>query len=273
MNPLIARYQASLGASASKMGDPMLKRIALPLLFEPGTGWEYGFGLDWAGVIVMRLNNTSLESYMHKHIWDPLGIKNITFHQELKPEVRKNLVKMSTRGNQPLRGLAVATDEKVQWTDELLYEDPQVDEFGGAGAVGSAGDYLRILHSIAADDGKLLTSETIEEMFSPQLSAEAQRRLNTFINFIGDGEMFSAQEPGAEVNYGLGGLLILGDKKTGVRSGTLSWSGLPNLLWTIDRNSGLCLFCASNLCPFGDQKSQQMQQVFEREMYTRASKL
>lgn len=273
MNPLITRWHTSRGKEAGQKGDPIIKRITIPLLFEPGTSWEYGYGIDWAGVLVMRLNKMSLEAYMQKYLWDPLGIKHITFHQELKPEVRKSLVKMSMRGKQGMRGLAMPTEEKVEWTDELLYEDPWVDEFGGAGAIGSAIEYMKILHSICSDDGKLLMSETIDEMFTPQLGVESQKALASFIAFLGDSEMFTSQEPGTQVSYGLGGLLVLSDKETGVKSGTLSWSGLPNLLWTIDRGSGLSLFYASNLVPFGDQKSHKMQQIFEKEMYARASRL
>jgi CubicO group peptidase (beta-lactamase class C family) len=193
------------------MGDAILKRITLPLLFEPGTSWVYGYGTDWAGVLVMRLNNMSLESYMQKHLWDPLGIKNITFHQVLKPDVRKNLVKMSTRGKQPLHGQALPTEDKVEWTNEMLFEDNGVDEFGGDGCTGSATEYIKILHSIAQDDGKLLMSETIDEMFTPQLGAESQKSFAEFFAWLSATEMFQSQEAGTELNYGLGGLLILSD--------------------------------------------------------------
>lgn len=27
-----------------------------PLRFDPGTKWIYGLGIDWAGILVMRLN-------------------------------------------------------------------------------------------------------------------------------------------------------------------------------------------------------------------------
>ena len=270
MNPLLTRLHKSRGKEAGQKGDPILKRITVPLLFEPGTSFEYGYGIDWAGVLIMRLNRMSLEAYMQKYLWDPLGIKNITFHQELKPEVRKNLVKMSMRGKQGLYAIAAPTEEKVDWTDELLYEDPWVDEFGGAGAIGSGPEYMKILESICADDGKLLMSETIDEMFTPQLGEGSQKALAKHIAFIEETEMFTTQEPGTVRDYGLGGSLILSDQKTGLKRGTLSWSGLPNLLWTIDRESGLCLFYASNVVPFGDHKSHQMQQIFEKEMYVRS---
>jgi CubicO group peptidase (beta-lactamase class C family) len=273
MSPLLSRWYKSLGDKAGRKGDSIIKRITVPLLFEPGTSWEYGYGLDWAGVLVMRLNNMTLEAYMQKYIWSPLGIKNITFHQELNPDVTRNLVKMTTRGNQGVRGIATPTEKKVEWTDELVYEVPCADQFGGGGAVGSAVEYLRILKSICANDGKLLTSEMNDQMFTPQLKGKPQQALTAHNASLAAAAMFTSRKQDTELNHGLGGQLILSDGETGIKGGTLTWSGLPNLLWTVDRRSGLSLFYASNVVPFGDIKSHKMQQFFEKEMYARASKL
>lgn len=207
---------------------------------------------------------------MQKYIWDPLGIQNITFHQELKPAVKQNLVKMTTRGNQRIMGIASPIDDKVAWTDEIIYKDPTVDEAGGSGAIGSAVEFIKILNSICANDGKLLTSKMIDEMFTPQLGADSKLALENFAFHAIQPGMFSSHQPGTKLNHGLGGVLILNDKDSGMKSGTLCWSGLPNLLWSIDRESGLSLFYASNLVPFGDYSSHKMNQLFEREMYSRA---
>ena len=85
--------------------------------------------------------------------------------------------------------------------------------------------------------------------------------------------MFVSQKLGTEINYGLGGLLTLSDKESGIKRGTLSWSGLPNLLWTIDRASGMSLFYANNVTPFGDYALYKIQQLFEKEMYIQALKI
>ncbi|KFY99116.1 hypothetical protein V498_01012 [Pseudogymnoascus sp. VKM F-4517 (FW-2822)] len=273
MNPILTRLYRTLGAKAAGgAGDPIIKRITVPLLFEPGTSWEYGLGLDWVGVLVMRLTNMSLEAYMQKNIWDPLGIKNITFHQELKPEVRRRLVKMAKRGSsRGVWSLPSTGGEKLEWTDDSLYEDPCADEFGGGGAIGSAVEYLKILTSICASDGKLLTGKMVDEMFTPQLPAGPQRALTIYNDALADAKTFTSRKAGTKLNHGLGGLLVLSDDETGLKSGTMTWSGLPNLLWSIDRRSGLSLFYAGNLIPFGDFKSHKMQQLFEREVYSLAS--
>jgi CubicO group peptidase (beta-lactamase class C family) len=274
MAPEYIKWRAFRGEAPGTRGMPIKERIALPLLYEPGTSWSYGVSTDLAGELVGRLNNTTLEEFMEKNIWTPLGIKNITFHQERKLDVKKNLVKMTSRGGveNAALGFASRTEAKVEWTDELVYDDPTADEYGGAGGIGSAVEYIKILHSILADDGKLLKSETIDLAFTPQLTGGAEEGANGFLGFPFTAGIFSSQKQGTKFNCGLAGGLVMSDVEGSLRSGTLTWSGLPNLLWTIDRKTGLTLFYASNILPFGDYKSAEFQQLFEKEMYARFEK-
>lgn len=247
-----------------------MQSISTPLLFEPGTGWSYGSSSNWAGILVARLNNMSLEAYMQKYIWDPLGIQNITFHLELKPEVRKNLVTMTRRGTQETLTLAKPSDEKVTWTDETLYDDPTADEWGAGGTIGSAVDYIKILHSICTDDGRLLKSETIDEMFTPQLPEEAQKRFAGIMRLM-SASLACDQSNSVQFGHGLAGALTLNDGPTGAKTGTLSWGGFANMLWSIDRESGLSLMYATNIVPPNDSKTNEMKQLFSKEMYNRIS--
>lgn len=248
---------------------PVLAVSTQPLAFEPGTGWAYGPSTNWAGIAVQRLNDMSLEAYMQKHIWDPLGIQDMTFHQELKPAVRAKLAKLSKRGDLGIREAGIRTEEKVQWTDELVYADPTPDELGAGGIIGSATEYIKVLDSICNDDGKLLTSETIDEMAAQQLDEVTQPLFDAFVGYHSANKMFFGREPDAKLGHGLAGLVILEDTETGAKRGTLSWCGMTTLQWTVDRESGLSLMYASNLMPFGDQKSRKMWDLFEREMIKR----
>jgi CubicO group peptidase (beta-lactamase class C family) len=247
----------------------LLQFAQKPLLFEPGTSWFYGASTDWVGILVMRLNDMSLEAYMQKYIWDPLGIENITFHQELKPDVKRNLVTLTMRGEQGIYVMAKKTDEKVRWIYDKLYDDPVKEEFGSGGAIASAVEFIKIMDSIARDDGKLLTSESIDEMFTSQLEGPDQEKFDLVNKFLARGGGFTSRPPGTVLKHGLAGMLVMSETDTGVKAGTLSWSGIANLLWTIDRASGLSLFYASNIMPYGDFKSHEFQQLFEKEMYKR----
>lgn len=188
--------------------------------------------------------------------------------------MKKNLVKMTSRGvvENAALGFATRTEEKVEWTDELAYDDPTEDEYGGAGAIGSAGEYMKILDSILANDGKLLKAETVDLAFTPQLTGGAEKALDEWFSSPFFWDIFSSQPKGTKLNHGLVGGLVMDDVEGSLRRGTATWSGLPNLLWTIDRVKGLSCFYASNILPFGDHKSAEMQRLFEREMYARLEK-
>lgn len=274
-NPLLNRWRKSRrdGDGESKKGMSLMQFATKPLIFEPGTSWSYGASTDWVGILVMRLNNMSLEAYMQKYIWDPLGIENMTFHLELKPEVKKNLVTLAKRGDQGLYAMTTEPDAKVKWIYDKLYDDPVADEFGSGGALGSAVEFIKILESICADDGRLLMSETIDEMCSLQLSEECQEGFAKFASHVLVREQYDNQQPGLKLGLGLVGSITLEDSPIGFKTGTLGWTGLPNLIWTTDMETGLSLMYASNMLPFGDIKSYQMQMLFAKEMYKRYAEM
>ena len=180
---------------------------------------------------------------------------------------------MTSRGGveSPADNIGVETGKPVEWYEDLLYDDvvPIGDEMGGQGAVGSPTAYFKILESLLHDDEKLLKSETVKQMFSPQLvggSKEACQQTHEMDMWKGK---FSSHKVGTDLNWGLAGLLVQSDEDSGIKKGTLTWGGLPNLQWSIDRESGLALLYAGNVLPFGDPASYRYQQLFEKEMYDR----
>ena len=50
-----------------------------PLMFEPGTRWQYGYSVDWAGRLVEALSGMTLEQYFQKNIFEPLGMKDTSY--------------------------------------------------------------------------------------------------------------------------------------------------------------------------------------------------
>ena len=97
-DPNLMKYQKSRGIKPSFGGTlSVADSYDFPLLFEPGESWDYSVGIDWAGEMVMRVTNMSLEAYMQKHIWAPLGMKYTTFFPKKSPEVMARLADMSER--------------------------------------------------------------------------------------------------------------------------------------------------------------------------------
>ena len=76
-NPDIRRYVEIVGLPSimsRKNGS-----LRVPLLFDPGTGWEYGIGIDLAGKVVETVTGQSLEAYFRQHIFEPLGMRDTSF--------------------------------------------------------------------------------------------------------------------------------------------------------------------------------------------------
>jgi CubicO group peptidase (beta-lactamase class C family) len=99
----------------------------------------------------------SLRNYMKKYIWGPLGITNMTFHLEERPDMLPRLPNMTERqGGVNVFGTALNPAGALQFTSDTVWAMGMSDDSGGAGAYDSIVDYQMVLHSITAGDGKLL---------------------------------------------------------------------------------------------------------------------
>ncbi|KAL8985545.1 MAG: hypothetical protein Q9177_004404 [Variospora cf. flavescens] len=68
--------EANRSAAMSSLDNPN-NVLGQPLVFEPGTDWQYGIGVDWAGTVIERISGMSLHDYFQKNIFQPLGIEKI----------------------------------------------------------------------------------------------------------------------------------------------------------------------------------------------------
>ena len=58
---------------------PVTSGVPGPLMFEPGTRWQYGQGLDWAGRLVEAVSGLTLEDYFQQKIFRPLGMQDTSY--------------------------------------------------------------------------------------------------------------------------------------------------------------------------------------------------
>jgi hypothetical protein len=56
-----------------------LRTLNTPLMFDPGTKWSYGIGIDWAGIILERVTKSRLGDYFSEHLFEPLGMMDTGF--------------------------------------------------------------------------------------------------------------------------------------------------------------------------------------------------
>ncbi|KZP07679.1 beta-lactamase/transpeptidase-like protein, partial [Athelia psychrophila] len=239
--------------------DPFMRANLMPLVYEPGESWMYSVSLDWAGKLVERANNgLTLEAYMQEHIWGPLGVRSITFHLE-----KKGLNQVETTMREPEPDLLIPGKNRL-----ISFVS------GGDGLYASAPEYLKILASILRDDGKLVRSESVAEMFKSQLSPGCKDTWTTMLQV----PEFNAAFTGnvgllTDFTWGLGGKYSLEDLPERRKKGSLSWGGLPNLFWWIDPKAGIAGLYASQVLPTGDKESAEMFGEFEKGIYKQVQAL
>jgi hypothetical protein len=93
-------------------------------------------------------------------------------------------------------------------------------------------DFLKVLHSILADDGKLLTSRSIAMMFQPQLLPPSREALQKRVrDSTPESSFIGIFDQTLSYDWGLGGMLAMENEPSGRRRNSLFWSGMPNLFW------------------------------------------
>ena len=146
----------------------------------------------------------------------------MTFHLEKREDLRARLVDLSVRD--------AATGKAVHKSTKP-WEDPVDDAMGGGGAYSSMPDFFKILQSLLNDDGRLLKSETVRQMVSPQLNDECRASLMRQFEDPEFNNKLGALPLGSKKDWSFCGILLMEDVKGGRRSGTVAWLGVPNVFW------------------------------------------
>jgi CubicO group peptidase (beta-lactamase class C family) len=260
MNPSIARWRELSNPPLDGERRSVEELFHYPLGFQPGTDWMYGSGLDWAGRLVERVTGQTLEEHVKQRICDPLGIPGAQFYPVTRKDLRDRLVDLNPQDPEALgRAVLGGGGDMNKHTNGA---------FGGHGLFMPGIDYVKVLHSLLENDGKLLKRATVNEMFKNHLSSEAAAKYETALRGP-RGRFFRVGiDAETKAGYGLGGLLTLEDVEGWYGANTLTWGGGLTLTWFIDRKTGLCGVGAiqAGLPADGDMVD-KLKQIFRHDIY------
>lgn len=199
------QYAPSInGASRTLTGQELMDRMTtLPLAHQPGTMWEYSFGLDVLGFVVEKITQKSLGEALQEMVWKPLGMADAGF------------VVPAEKAGRYARGIQEIPSpfEKTKF------------ECGGGCAVAMPGDYLRFASMLLGGgklgDTRLLGRKTFEYMTANQLPLGTRSQLRG--NF-------------ADWGFGLGVAVRTteGVARDSGSVGTFSWPGGFGTYWWAD---------------------------------------
>jgi CubicO group peptidase (beta-lactamase class C family) len=245
----LARYLGETGTPSASTG--LLAGLRQPLMFEPGEKWEYGIGIDWAGLAVEAASGLKLDEYFHRHMTGPLGMVDTNFFP--RPDQAPRRVAMHRRMQDGT--LAV-----------MPFEPRPAPEFlaGGAGLYSTALDYLAFLRMILNNGGDLLKPETVAAMSTNQIGQLRAGKIGT-VNpeLTAEADFY----PGMESKWGLGFLLNPEKGPFGRSAGSLAWAGLPNCYYWIDPAKGVAALILMQILPSGDLGALKAFAGFEYALY------
>ncbi len=227
-----------------------------PLMFEPGSRWQYGTSADWSGRLVETVTGYTLEQYFQKYILEPLGMKDTGF--SVPAEKFDRMVSEYTR--QP--------DGSLVENPRALPPPPKAFN-GGGGLYSTAGDYVRfmqmfLLHGRGQNGAQILRPKTVQMMETIQTGDLSAGKLKSVRPNISSDVDF---HPGFKDGFGFG-FLINAEGYDGRRSaGSLAWAGVANTYFWIDPSKGVAGVIMMQFLPFADKEALAVLGDFERAVY------
>lgn len=218
-------YPAGSGDAAREYDGPafMDKLASLPLLYQPATVWDYGFGLDVLGLTIEKISGQSLGTYLQANLFAPLGMTDTGFSIPADKAARY----AKPLPTDPDTGKPQARSPEL--TEPLKFE------CGGGCAASTASDYLRfalmLMNGGRAGEARLLGRKTVDYMLSDQLGPNIK-------NLVGN-----ADPTRADYGFGLG--LAVRTTPGIVRMmgsvGQFSWPGASGTDWWVDPKEELAV--------------------------------
>ena len=231
--------------------------IRTVLLHEPGERWTYGPNIDWLGRIVEQQRGKRLGEVMAERVFGPLGMKDIGFM--MSDSMKARLAVLHDR----------AQDGKLTPLPDLILPQPPEMDMGGHGLYASVGEYMKFIRMFLNDgagpNGRVLKAETVEQMSKNGLPGNLTSGgwKTSIPSLSNDGEF----DPGITKTWAYTFQRNEEPAATGRPAGSLSWAGLGNLFYWIDRKNGIGGFWGSQILPFQDVASYPGYVDFEAAVY------
>ncbi|GFM70695.1 esterase [Pseudomonas cichorii] len=213
-----------------------LQRLAsVPLLFEPGTAWGYSLATDVMGAVIEQATGLGLPQAVARWVTQPLGMKATGFRfdddQPLACAYKDGIRGPERVGKHDL----LVLDSGHAWLSSSRAFESQAYASGGAGMLGTADDYLRLLECLRLGGSPILNAASTASLLG---------------NAIGETRLAGR---GAGWKFGLGPLLLtdpdLARHPQG--AGTWSWCGLYGCHYWVDPQDGISLVVLTNTAVAG----------------------
>ena len=226
----------------------------LPLLFDPGTKWQYSTSTGLLGDIVKQLTGQPLEAYFQANIFRPLGMVDTSFYL---PE--EKMTRLVTSHRREATGL-VENPNPAKFTGS---------ESGEGGLVSTASDYAAFLQMLLNEGSlrgtRLLKAVSVRQMTSNQIGPVVVGEMPAVMPRTASTFPFGAGKD----KFGLGFQITMTEGRTSHErsTGSYAWAGISNTHFWVDPKRGIGVVFLTQQLPFYDATTMEVLKRFERLLY------
>ncbi|MCQ1777905.1 beta-lactamase family protein [Neorhizobium galegae] len=207
-----------------------LRRIAsVPLLFAPGTGWQYSVSMDVLGGVIETETGKRLGEAVAELVMQPLGLFDTGFTVTDRSRLAAPYVDGSPEPKRMSETEKVPVlNGTVTFAPDRIFDLASFHS-GGGGMAGTASDVLTVLETIARGGAPLLSEKTVRAMTTNQI-----------------GDLLEPARPG--FGFGFGWAIVRDPVKAGlpVSPGSLQWGGVYGHHWFMDQTKKITLVGLTN---------------------------
>ena len=248
-NEAHAKYVAAVKSAG------VAERFDIPLMFDPGTRWQYSTGYYWAGQMIEAVTGQRLEAFVQENIFQPLGM-NASWTVPVAQHSK--VARLHHRGPDG----SFTVDPKAPPTHLEV-------ENGGGGIYTTAEDYLKFIRMIlkrgVGNGRRVLKESTIVEI--TRADAAPNNRVTPLITMdrtkSNPGEFF----PGVPKRHSLAFVVNEAEAPTGRSANSLAWAGIFNTYYWIDLTRDVGGVFLTQIFPFLDDKALPLFLDFETQVY------
>jgi CubicO group peptidase (beta-lactamase class C family) len=210
---------------ATTLADMVGVLADMPLIYHPGTSWEYSLAIDVVARLVEIISGQPFDQFIQARILGPLGMVDTGFVVPEKDQSRFAAYYVGADLMDPMKPGLTPTDN-YPYPGAYLSPTPRFN--GGGGLVSTLPDMVALIRSLLPGGPTLLKPETIALMMTNQLPDRQWIRLALL-----------GEQPGKA--HGLAGGLILQPSPIDHpdSAGEFYWGGVAGTQWWISPKRNL----------------------------------
>lgn len=218
------------------LAEGITRLASLPLLFDPGTRWNYSMSTDVCGRLIEVISGLPLDRYLQERVLGPLGMADTAFSAP-ESELGRCAPLYVRGGDGQLQAFAPSR----QMTK------PPTFLSGGGGLVGTGPDYLRFCHMLQAggelDGVRLLGTRTVDYMARNHLPG------GKLLNELGQSTFAEVAMDGMGFGLGFGVVEDAAALRNLASEGEYSWGGAASTAFWVDPDEEICVVFMTQLLP------------------------